>query len=391
MALDLAARVSADRAWPDGAPPCKTDGEPGAKAVIVCRQDHAEDVVAARLQTLGADRQRCFQFQSFAVASEDLSLLDIRPLSLPFDLPALGELLIEDPAIRLVVIDSLSDFCKGKKVLAEVLHALNRLAFESRVAIVVTLRAATRFDRQGQLVVKSKYDTEAARCTWCCVADPVDPTRQLLLPTLMSCAKLPQGMAYRLGELRIDWDGEQIDPRRPRHCESACGQWLRELLSQGDELATEVKWLAQDLDFSKGQVDRASLEIGVDKQRVGFGKGSAMYWSLGAGIVTPEAKVAEQLQPKVDPPGIGTVDDGPEDQRPKDKLPTDDVPTDKRLDDEPCEDERKEEAPHDHKDHEDRDDDDRCNEDEVEGPASPGKPGRICLQLASSVKSMRCM
>ena len=54
-----------------------------------------------------------------------------------------------------------------RAALAEVLHELNRLASANRVAIVVTLRAATRFDRQGQLVVKSRHETEAARCTWC--------------------------------------------------------------------------------------------------------------------------------------------------------------------------------------------------------------------------------
>src|SRR5439155_22420154 len=55
LALDLAARLSADRPWPDGTPPGETGGQTGWKAVIVCRQDDAQDIVAARLQALGAD------------------------------------------------------------------------------------------------------------------------------------------------------------------------------------------------------------------------------------------------------------------------------------------------------------------------------------------------
>src|SRR5580765_72787 len=182
LALDFVSRVCDDRPWPDGAPQART----GGKAVIICRQDDAADVVGARLQAMGAPPDRYVQFHAFESMVEDMTRYDLRPVSLPDDLPVLERLLERDKSIRLVVIDALSDFCTGKKALAELIHRLNRFASFHQVAIVVTLRANCRFDRQGQPVVKSRHDTEAARCAWCCVSDPEDPGRNLFLPTLMN-------------------------------------------------------------------------------------------------------------------------------------------------------------------------------------------------------------
>jgi hypothetical protein len=276
VALDLVSRLCDDRPWPDGAPQSRK----GAKALILCRQDDSCSIVGARLEALGADPERCVQFVEFQTADEEGARFDERPISLPLDLPALERLLDRDKSIRLVVVDPLSDFCSGKKALAEILHRLNKLVRERPVAIVATLRATARFDRHGQLIVKSRYDTEAARCTWCCVPDPEDPDRQLFVPMLMSCAELPVGHAFRIGDMRIDWDRETVDPRHPLRSESVCAQWLREFLQEGSQRATVTKQLGKEFGFSEGQVNRASLKIQVQKKRDSFGKGSAVYWSL---------------------------------------------------------------------------------------------------------------
>jgi AAA domain len=49
VALDLAARLAADRDWPNGTP----QSCPGSKALILCRQDDMADVVGARLERWG--------------------------------------------------------------------------------------------------------------------------------------------------------------------------------------------------------------------------------------------------------------------------------------------------------------------------------------------------
>jgi hypothetical protein len=184
------------------------------------------------------------------------------------------------------VIDPLSDFCSGKKVLAEVLHRLNRLVSDRQVAIVVTLRADCRFNRDGEVVVKSRYDTAAARCQWCCVADPEEPGqpgRHLFLPTLMNYTALPPGRAYRLGRLELAWDEAAVDPRRPLKSEDACATWLRELLEPQALPATEIKRLGRDLGFSDSKIYRARKKIDAKiLPEIVKGKPKS-YWSTGKG------------------------------------------------------------------------------------------------------------
>ncbi|MBI3861001.1 MAG: AAA family ATPase, partial [Planctomycetia bacterium] len=93
VALDLAARLSDDRPWPDGIPQARR----GLKALILCRQDDPADVVGARLKAMGANSQRCVQFHEFETIDHE-DRLDIRPLALPLDLPAVGHLLRRDPS-----------------------------------------------------------------------------------------------------------------------------------------------------------------------------------------------------------------------------------------------------------------------------------------------------
>jgi hypothetical protein len=311
VALDLVSRLCDDRPWPDGVPHSRN----GAKGLILCRQDDACSIVGARLEALGADPERCMQFLEFETVDEEGARFRERPVSLPLDLPALERLLDRDLSIRLVVIDPLSDFCSGKKDLAELIHQLNKLVRERPVAILATLRATARFDRQGGLVVKSRYETEAARCTWCCVPDPEDPDRQLFLPTLMSCGELPAGHAFRIGDMRIDWDEKQIDPRHPLRSESVCARWLREFLQEGSQRATVTKRLGKEFGFSEGQVNRASVKIKVRKERDGFGKGTAVYWSLATDRPTP----------------MGRHRDPEDDRRRAAEIPTDPISTDQIL------------------------------------------------------------
>jgi hypothetical protein len=55
IALDLAARLSAGRPWPDGTP-----GPGPLPALVIAAEDNSRDTLRPRLQTLGADLSRVF-------------------------------------------------------------------------------------------------------------------------------------------------------------------------------------------------------------------------------------------------------------------------------------------------------------------------------------------
>ena len=97
LALDLCARLSTGRPFPDGSP------SPGpAPALILNGEDGAEDTICPRLQALGADLDRVFVLQR--------KLESIRmPLRFPRHLDILERALDRTKA-RLVVIDPIMAF-----------------------------------------------------------------------------------------------------------------------------------------------------------------------------------------------------------------------------------------------------------------------------------------
>jgi hypothetical protein len=252
-----------------------------------------------------------------------------------------------DSQIKLIVIDPLSDFCGSKKLLAEAIHRLNRLADEKQIAIVVTLRATARFNRQGELVVKSKHDTEAARCQWCCLADPEDPARRLFVPTLMNYARLPKGQAFQPGELAFDWLPGEVDLNDPLRNITPSGKWLKEILKGGPRPAEELKELGKKFGFSAGQLQRAVYEVGGTKDRDNYRKGSKSMWSLQQQL---EAAVEAELRAMADagplaatagtenpplPLGEGRGEGKcPTDPRPENQIPAVQQPAERQRDDE---------------------------------------------------------
>ena len=121
-----------------------------------------------------------------------------RGFSLENDLPALTDLLKENPETRLVVIDPLAPGCGAlgpspHVQAASTLDLLAATAAAHRVAIVAVTRlpngpGARAFDRwlgSGELAA-------AARALWLVAKDRDDPGRRLLLPAKMNlCAFRP--------------------------------------------------------------------------------------------------------------------------------------------------------------------------------------------------------
>ena len=115
LVLDLAARVSRGAMFPqvashDPLPPA-SDG-PG-KVLLVTMQDGG-DGPRSRLIAMGADPQNiCWETLIYRFDANENSLGE-RVMQFPVDLPMIAQELIDQPSIRLVVIDSLSDFCSAR-------------------------------------------------------------------------------------------------------------------------------------------------------------------------------------------------------------------------------------------------------------------------------------
>lgn len=77
-----------------------------------------------------------------------------------------------------------------------------------------------------------------------------------------------------LGRTTDDASGPKADKRED------CAEWLTIFLSTGKAPAKEVRDAAAKQGFSWSTLRRAAEDVGVEKYREGFGKGSKLWWSL---------------------------------------------------------------------------------------------------------------
>jgi len=278
VTLDIAARVSTGRPWPD----CPLLPQPVGEVLLFNSEDGLEDTTAPRLDKAGADDTKIIAVEGVEVFAGGDKPTRVY-FSLEHHLPQLEEALAEWPDVRLIVIDPISAYCgqtyshKNAEVRA-LLAPLADLAGRSHAAIV----AVTHLNKTGgpkavYRAMGSLAFAAASRAVWAVVQDPDDRHRRLLLPAKLNLAQDPLGLAYRVEDGRIVWEPDPVamhaddafraeaagpkKPDRPTRREEAEG-WLREFLAAGPKPAKEVIDAAQELDHSEHTLRRAFRELG---------------------------------------------------------------------------------------------------------------------------------
>ncbi|MGE5192740.1 MAG: AAA family ATPase, partial [Deltaproteobacteria bacterium] len=277
LAFDLAERVRRSLPWPDGTP----NRLPAADVLVVSRHKEAGRVVISRFQEPGEYRRQLLRFRGFWTEAPEIDHDCERPVALPFDLEALEYYLENHASVGMVIIDPLSDFCATPKLMAETLHQLHELAERLPIAFIVTVPANCRTDPRGGLRVTSRWPTEAARCAWCIVPDPDDPSRRLFVAKRTNFCAEPQGLAFCLDDGGVAWEaGSAVNPVDPLGQLSAGELCLKALLSAGPLPAATVYRLGAEHGLSQKELRGAASRLGVTSARVGFGAGGHWEWSL---------------------------------------------------------------------------------------------------------------
>src|SRR5579864_2996105 len=276
LALDLAARVTRSVPWPNGEP----SSLPTADVLVVCRKDEA-GTVSARFERAGGDRKKLFHFCEFQTFLPAADTRETRPIAFPYDFPALEHHVEVHELFGVIVIDSLADFCKTPRQVAETLVLLENLASRANVALVVTLPANCRIDAQGRLRVTSRWPTDTVRSAWCVLPDPDDPLRRLFVAKRTNFCLEPDGLAYRLGDRGVAWEARsKISPVDPLGQLSASDLCLAELLGEGDLPASTVFRMGAEMGFSPKQLRTAGKRLGIASTRIGFSGKGHWSWSL---------------------------------------------------------------------------------------------------------------
>lgn len=293
VTLDLAARVSAGRGWPDGGG-CEPDG-----VVLLSAEDGLADTIRPRFDAAGGVPAR-------AVALSTVSDTEgnERQIAIPHDLGTI-EAAIERVGAVLVVIDPLAAFLAGDvnshrdQDVRRALAPLARLAERTGAAVVVVrhLNKASGgnalYRGGGSIGIVG-----AARMAFVVGKDTEDEERRVLAPIKSNLAAPTPSLVFGLepaenGAPRVAWRGQSTldasallsaptDPEERSVLQDA-RDLLRDALSDGPVPAADVKREARSKDISERTLKTAKRELGVFTSREGeSGKrgGGRWLWAL---------------------------------------------------------------------------------------------------------------
>jgi len=290
---DIAARVSAGRAMPDGG---ASDLDGPAGVVLLSAEDGPADTIRPRLDAAGADVTRVALLEC-AVSGErerGITLADLDHI----------EAAIATVNAVLVVVDPLMAFLGGEtnsyrdQDVRGVLAPLARLADRTGTAIVVIRHfskgqnANVLYRGGGSIGIIG-----AARVGLVVAPDPDEPDgpRRVLAVAKSNLAMKPPALAYRLteaanGVASVVWEGAthhtaamltgpQADDEE-RNAQTDAASVLRDILADGARPADEVKAEAKRAGVSERTLWRAKAKLGIRARKEGFGDGARWHWEL---------------------------------------------------------------------------------------------------------------
>ena len=244
LTLDMAAHVTHGRSWPDGSQ-C-----PKGEVILLGAEDDIANTIRPRLEAAGADISRVHTLN--AVCDTKGGEIVERVFSMRDDVGQLGNVLIEHPACRLVVIDPLAAYLHGTDShsdakVRQMLAPFAQLAAQCKVAIVCVTHPNKSSTKKGIYGVTGSLGFVAAvRAVHTVEIDPKDARRRLFRPLKNNLGNDNTGLAFSIlkhgnGEPYLSWEKEPIaqtaddmlPDSEPRTEREAAAEWLLEALRNG--------------------------------------------------------------------------------------------------------------------------------------------------------------
>lgn len=287
LALDLCARISTGRDFPDGGRATEI-----GNAIYLNAEDGAQDTIRPRLRAFGADLRRIFLLE--AAGPPDL-------LSLPRETAQLREALRQTQA-RCVVLDPVVSFLDASVSEASnqsIRRALQPLAdlAERHDASILLIRHLNK-RRGGRSLYRGSGSigfVGACRSAWLVAADPTDPSRRVLAQVKNNLAPPQPSLAFCVGsradgepELRwlghTDWSADELlggetSARDMPARDQAC-LFLTRFLKHGPRRARDLWEAAKAQGLSERTLFRARGKLDIRITRKYEGPRPVNYWSL---------------------------------------------------------------------------------------------------------------
>ena len=293
VSLDVAARLSCGKDFPDGK---NTLG--ACDVLILAAEDDPADTIVPRLMAAGADLDRIHLLDGTNVSDME------RSFALDSDVQLLREHLAENPEIRLVIVDPISNYLGSAELnketeLRKVLTPLVNVARDAECAVLTI----AHFNKQLGTDAIHKVGGAVGlvgiqRMAWAFTKNPDDPDARLMLRIKGNISANSKGLGYRTSGKEIsiqgqpavlpvvEWLGEsaetadnilQISSDPEARSARNISNWLREFLKDGEQPASEVFKEAEKKFGNAGdRVRRASEQLNVAKRQ----ENRRWFWSL---------------------------------------------------------------------------------------------------------------
>ena len=295
VTIDIAARLSTSRAFPDGHT-CER-----SKVLILTAEDDARDTVAPRLDAAGADSSQIARINAVRVTLSDGTPSESM-FSLERDLAKLEESLAKDSGFRLIIIDPLTAYL-GSKLNSwrdsDVRATLTPVTeFANRTGIAVGgIMHMRKSETDAMLRVSGSIAfVAAARAVWGFGVDPDDETQRVMVGVKCNLATLGNALAYKIvsnehGAPYIAWqkepralDAEDVlgsskkEKRERAEKVAEAEDWLREVLASGAKPQEQIEKKAKSAKISYRTLTRAKAILKVKSVKAGMG--GKWYWEL---------------------------------------------------------------------------------------------------------------
>jgi len=279
LTLDLAARITKGRPWPDGSP-----GRLG-NVLLLSAEDDPADTIKPRLRTAGADCEKAY----FLKPAMDESDGHLRVIQIPDDLERIGEY-IEATRSVLVVIDPFTAFLASSvnshrdQDVRRVQSQLSELAGRTGAAVILVRHLNKQTTESNPLYRGggSIATIAAARAAFLIAEDADDPERRVMAPIKTNLARKPPAQCFKivaagdddpphiewLGDARIDARRLLDNQRQPLARDQAI-DFLRRALAGGPKMTTAVEQRAQEAGIAIPTLGRARKALGIYKKKEG--------------------------------------------------------------------------------------------------------------------------
>jgi hypothetical protein len=287
IALDLCARLSTGRPFPDGRP-----GPGPTNTLVLSAEDNVADTIVPRLCHLGADLARVTVWQR---ERDD----EAWPWRFPADVALLDEALRQTDA-RLAVIDPIMAFLDDRVLygsdqsVRRALNPLIQLAERHRCALL--MHRHLNKQSAGKALYRglgSIAFVAAARIAMVVGRDPSDPGRCVLAQVRNSAAPIQPSLAYQitggagvppslnwLGTTTLSADDLVGVPRKQATPSNRAVAFLEKFLAEGPRTTKDVWEAAQKERLPKRTLQRAKAGLDISTERTNVEGRAVNYWAL---------------------------------------------------------------------------------------------------------------